>query len=97
MDVKVVVPPPGVGEFAWVVGVGVRVGVDATPVGVRVGVGPEDCVAVGVRVGEAAAVCVRVAVGVLVDVNVITSCGGLLPSREENTTLSLLSPPSTKL
>lgn len=83
--------------------VGVRVGVDATPVGVRVAVGPEDCVAVcvairvGVRVGEAAAVCVGAVVGVLVGVNVITSCGGLLPSREENTTLSLLSPPSTKL
>ena len=68
-----------------------RVGVDATPVGVRVGVGPEDWV--GVRVGEAA----MVAVGVLDEVNVITSCGGLLPSREENTTLSLLSPASTKL
>jgi hypothetical protein len=44
------------------------VGVDATPVGVRVGVEPEDCVAVGVRVGEDA----MVAVGVL-EAKVITN------------------------
>src|SRR6185503_15803718 len=37
-------------------------------------------------------------VGVLVPgIKVMTSCGGLLPSRAENVTLSLLSPASRKL
>ena len=90
MDVKVNVPPVPPEEVAvGLTAVGVRVNVavaDRAIVGVRVGVGPEDCV--GVRVG--------VAVDAL-EANVITSCGGLLPSREENSTLSLLSPSSTKL
>ena len=68
---------------------------------VRVAVGPEDGVlvrvgegpAVGVRVGVFTAAAVAVVVLVL---TVIANCGGLLPSREEKSTLSLLSPISTK-
>src|ERR1044071_3496436 len=88
MDVKVKVPPVPPAEVAvGLTAVGVRVNVavaDRAIVGVRVGVGPEGCVAVFVDVGALA-------------VNVTTNCGGLLPSREENITLSLLSPPRTKL
>ena len=72
--------------------VGVRVSVE---VGVLVAVGvadpPPD---VGVRVGVDMAT--LVAVGAL-ELNVINSCGRLLPSREENLISSLLSPASTKL
>ena len=89
MDVKVKVPPvpPDVAVGLTAVGVRVNVAVaDRAIVGVRVGVGPEDCVEV--RVG--------VAVDTL-EAKVMTNCGGLLPSREENRTSSLLSPASTKL
>jgi hypothetical protein len=82
LSAKIRSVPDGVAVF---VGVGPEVGVP-----VAVGLGPE----VGVRVGVV--VNAAVAVGVLA-VYVITSCGGLLPSREEKITSSVLSPTSTNV
>src|ERR1044071_1387657 len=84
MDINVKPPPAGVVALS-----GVFVGVE-----VRVAVAAGGCVPVGVRVGVAAGGCVDV--GAL-EAKVTTSCGGLLPSRAENLTVSRLSPASTKL
>jgi hypothetical protein len=89
---------------AVAIGVNVFVGVDVdvfVDAGILVGVFVEVIVRVFVDVGVDVGVAVEVGVEVIVAVRVLwvstTNCGGVVPSREENVTPSVLSATSAKV